>query len=50
MTNTQRAAGGAGLCPAGAEASVLKIAATKEGAHGGTLGSPMSSADYFTKD
>jgi hypothetical protein len=57
MTNAQRVAGGAGLCPAGAEASVLELAATKEGAHRGTLGSPMlektghyQSGDYFTKD
>ena len=57
MTNEQRVVGGAGLCPAGAEGSISQAAAVKEGAHGGTMGSPMlektghyQSADYFTKD
>jgi hypothetical protein len=33
-------AGGAGLCPAGAEGRELQWATQKEGARGGTMGSP----------
>ena len=57
MTNEQRVVGGAGLCPPGAAGSIIQAAAVKEGAHGGTMGSPMldktghyQSGDYFTKD
>ncbi|MDF2750963.1 MAG: hypothetical protein K0T00_2139 [Gaiellaceae bacterium] len=57
MTKEQRVAGGAGLGPAGAEGSFIQAAAVKEGARGGTMGSPplektghYQSADYFTKD
>jgi len=49
--------GGAGLCPAGAAAPCRDATAEKEGAHGGTMGSPMfektgiyQSPDYFTLD
>ena len=49
--------GGAGLCPVGAAAPCRDATAEKEGAHGGTKGSPMSektgiyqSPDYFTLD
>jgi hypothetical protein len=41
---TRRRAGGAGLCPAGAPARVQLWAARKEGARGGTTGSPTSNA------
>ena len=57
MAKEQRVAGGAGLGPAGAEGSFIQAAAVKEGARGGTMGSPTlekighyQSADYFTKD
>jgi hypothetical protein len=49
---SQHVVGGAGLCPAGAAARFLVVARRKEGAHGGTMGSPMlyQSPDYFTID
>ena len=49
-TEKERLAGGAGLGPAGAVAGSDEIATAKEGAHGGTMGSPMFSPDYFTLD
>jgi hypothetical protein len=57
LMKTPRSAGGAGLCPAGAAVLFRDAAAMKEGAHGGTMGSPMlektgqyQSPDYFTLD
>jgi hypothetical protein len=38
-------AGGAGLCPAGAQAAHRRVAGAKEGARGGTMGSPTSSRE-----
>ena len=46
-------AGEAGLCPAGAEPDARHDDHRNEGAHGGTMGSPMlkyQSLDYFTID
>jgi hypothetical protein len=57
LTKTSAPAGGAGLCPAGAAIALHELAARKEGAHGGTMGSPMfektgryQSPDHFTLD
>jgi len=57
FTQTLAFTGGAGLCAAGAASSLEDVATMKEGAHGGTMGSPMlektgqyQSPDYFTLD
>jgi hypothetical protein len=42
-----RSAAGAGLCPAGGPASSVAVDPTKEGAHGGTLGSPMQTQEIL---
>jgi hypothetical protein len=39
LADARRVAGEAGLCPAGAEASLRLCRAAKEGARGGTMGS-----------
>ena len=56
-TEKHTSAGEAGLCPAGAAATACDVVTEKEGAHGGTMGSPMfemtgryQSPDYFTLD
>jgi len=51
FTQTYSLAGVAGL-PAEAVTDVGGVARAKEGAHGGTMGSPMpyQSPDYFTID
>jgi hypothetical protein len=57
LIRTVRSAGGAGLRPARAAESCDEVAAMKEGARAGTMGSPTiemtgvyQSPDYFTLD